>query len=151
MKQFMKVALFLSCLGTVLSFPTNPWRSISLPLLNEQITNSITDVEPDGNVYTYVPWLANNRLSLELYIYNSSVSPPSQLVLKIITFPNPAANPTIIPLNTSILFSYFSNGNKELLQLSKSALDFEYTTTTLGRESGLYMKEYDYLISIREI
>ena len=149
MKQFL--VFIVSCLGMTLSLPTNPWRSISLPLLNEQITNSITDVEPDGNVYTYVPILAKDGLSLRLYIYNSSVSPPSQLVLKIINFSSPAANPTITPLNTSILLSYLMNGIEELLQLTKSTLVNEYTTTTLGRESGLYMKEYDYLISIREI
>ena len=147
----MKVALFFSCLGVVLSFPTNPWRSLSFPLSSEQIINSISDVEPDGNVYTYVQILANDGLSLKLYIYNSSVSPPSQLVLKIINFSSPATNPTITPLNTSILLSYLMNGNEELLQLTKSTLVNEYTTTTLGKERGLYMKEYDYLISIREI
>ena len=82
MKQFRQVALFFSCLGMVLSFPTNPWRSITFPLVNEHIINSITDVEPDGNVYTYVPILANDGFSLKLSVYNSSVTPPVQLVFR---------------------------------------------------------------------
>ena len=119
-----------------------------MPLGSYNIAYSMTDVEPDGNVYTYV--LALSTIALNVYSYNCSVNPPHLLAYKMILLSNVITSPVITPLNSSILISFSDHSAAYVHQLSKATFSEEYSAYSSQIEYGVYLKEYGYLISIRE-
>ena len=147
----MRAILFASILLMASSFPASSWRSISFSLTNQLIDSTVIDFD-GGNVFVYVLILSTDALSLKLHYYNANTSPPTQLAFNAYTFTNPISKPNIIPLNTKALLSYdvSSTSTSYLVQLAKSNLAVETNTTTAKRQKGVYIREYDYLISQRQ-
>lgn len=111
----------------------------------------MTDVEPDGNIYTYFVILSIDGNTHKIYSYNCSVNPPQMLANKTNFWSSPIVDPIITPLNSSILVSFWYNGGASVDQYSKTTLSLEYVSpSSTQREYGVYLKEYGYLISIRE-
>lgn len=149
MYQVLKMLTVMSCLGVIFSFPV-PWKSLSVPLAFEEIASSVSVVEQDGNLYGYLVVLSNFKLSLNVLSFNCSLDPPAQLAMKNIVFGSNISSPTIISLGTTLLLTYNINAAAENQYLLKTDLSVQFTEATLRREVGLYMKEYGYLMSIRE-
>ena len=142
----------LALLNLIYTFPLTPHREIALTLSpTEIIQKTVTEVI-GSNIYLHIPTLTSNGLSLAINSYNAASSPPALVISKSYNMPTPISNINIIPLETKLLLSYdlSISSDSRLLEVFKSNLSEISTTTTVLRERGLYVKQYHYLLSLRE-
>ena len=123
-----------------------------MPLSNHQIVSSITNTELDGSMRAYVLIVANDGLTASVRIFNLGLVPPTLLATKSFSYGlNPISSPSLFILSSVIHYYYIHNGNQWISQLPKSSLMPDFYNLVAGAERGVYLKDYGYLMSIREI
>ena len=149
---FSNIFLTIFFIVQALSFPSVLWRSLSFTLGSETITNTIVDIN-GGNVQIYVPILSTDGLTLKLYYFDGNTFPPTQLAFKTFNFDVAISGPNVVSLNTKVLLSYAVGGNiitSRLVTLIKSTLEVETNISVSYIERGVFIRPYNYMVSLRD-
>ena len=149
---FSNIFLMAFFMIQALSFPSVLWRSLSFTLGSETIVNTIVDIN-GGNVQIYVPILSTDGLTLKLYYFDGNTFPPTQLAFKTFNFDVAISEPNVVSLNTKVWLSYAVGGNiinSRLVTLTKATLEVETNISVDYIERGVFIRPYNYMVSLRD-
>ena len=92
-------------------------------------------------------------MTLKLYYFNGNTFPPTQLAFKTFNFDVAISEPNVVSLNTKVWLSYAVGGNiinSRLVTLTKATLEVETNISVSYIERGVFIRPYNYMVSLRD-